>query len=114
MKSLIFVCIIYALFCGTLAQFKTGIKTRQPIPPQQSEDLRYNPGQEFHSYNHEQQQYEQNAYERYGGNFKPAEYYQGEPLVKPSRAPAILDPTAEFINKTRAGIADGVCFKEVP
>ncbi|XP_061397109.1 epidermal growth factor-like protein [Musca vetustissima] len=92
---------------GVLGQYKTGIKTRQPPPPaQQTEQLNYN-----HQYQ------AGSAYERYNGNYKPAEYYQGESLVvkpTPSPQPQILDATAEFINKTRAGIASGICFKEVP
>ncbi|XP_075150070.1 uncharacterized protein LOC142224168 [Haematobia irritans] len=107
MKSFIFLSVLLALFSGSWGQIKTGIKTRQPPPP--IPNLEY---QEL-NYNHHEQQHLQNAYERYNGNFKPAEYYQGEALTKPS-TPQVLDPTAEFINKTRAGIASGICFKEVP
>uniref|UniRef100_T1PHI4 Cysteine rich repeat protein n=1 Tax=Musca domestica TaxID=7370 RepID=T1PHI4_MUSDO len=113
MKVLLILCTIGTLSIGVLGQFKTGIKTRQPPnPPQQSEQLNYNHQEEFNSHS----QYQGSVYERYNGNFKPAEYYQGEALLKPtpSPQPQILDATAEFINKTRAGIASGICFKEVP
>lgn len=113
------------MFYGSQGQYKNlGIKTRYP-PPSSGNLILGNATQHNetnHYYVQNQQQFEvpqnpANNYDRYSGNFKPAEYYQGgaapqEPTV--TRAPVILDPTADFINKTRAGIAPGICYTEVP
>lgn len=104
-----------------LGQYKnTGIKTRYPAPSSGNLILgNATQHDETNHYVYNQQQFEvhqtqPNNYDRYGSNFKPAEYYQGGSMPTVSRPPVVLDATAEFINKTRSAMASGICWTEVP
>ncbi|XP_046812020.1 uncharacterized protein LOC111682922 [Lucilia cuprina] len=111
------------LFYGCQGQYKnTGIKTRYPSPS--SGNLILGNATEHNETNHyvysqqphfENPQPQYNTYDRYNGNFKPAEYYPGGAAVPTvTRPPVVLDATAEFINKTRSAMASGICYTEVP
>ncbi|XP_037957735.1 fibrillin-2 [Teleopsis dalmanni] len=124
---LIFCC---CTFYAAQAQIKTsGIKTH--YPGHSSGSLLLGNATEEHHFNGS----DSYAYNR---NFIPAETYRGGDwsnhevtntgehylgnsgvvgLVLPHttfRPHIVLDPTAEFINKTRSAMASGVCYKEVP
>ncbi|KAI8120996.1 von Willebrand factor D and EGF domain-containing protein [Lucilia cuprina] len=123
MKSFLVVTTTLMLFYGCQGQYKnTGIKTRYPSPS--SGNLILGNATEHNETNHyvysqqphfENTQPQYNTYDRYNGNFKPAEYYLGGAAVPTvTRPPVVLDATAEFINKTRSAMASGICYTEVP
>lgn len=121
MKSLLVLLITLMLSVNCLGQYKNiGIKTRYP-PPSSGNLISGNATNYSESHQaanqYQPQQFgasQADTYDRYNGNFKPAEYYQGGRDFTVTRPPVILDATAEFINKTRSAMASGVCYKEVP
>jgi len=133
--------VLLAICCLVQGQFKTsGIKTRQP--PSGNLQLAGNSseftqsGFEWSSYNESnygwnsqnQTNYAWNSQNQVGQEsrgYVPAETYQPPTLpplyghyvqavTPPAHRAQVLDETALFINKTRSGMASGVCFKDVP
>jgi len=120
MKSSLQLAIAIALAASLVeAQIKTsssGIKTHHAAALNNTGNLilgnSTHESREWHEYGGP------SLYPNLPSEYKPAEYYvpgDERHFVATTRPPPPqLDPTAEFINKTRAGMASGICYKEVP